>query len=276
MNAYTLIQLLMENVCRNGSMLLNLTQHGRGDLDAEVIRTAKDIGAWLKINGKAVYSSRPFEVYGEDSVRYTRNNGYVYATILNWKDSVITLKVLHTDGNTIGKISKVELLGSDVKLNFVQDKNGLTVTPVRTAAALRGIAEQSLADSVRVLRITHDKSWFNDDDPGVVAPGWFRQSNLGTGDFNNDLTISDTSCDVWTSSFVSKSISVIAPKEAGAGKIEIKIDVKTLATVSLSTDGDRKPQQMVFQKNGLTKGKHFISIINRGSGKVAVDALHIQ
>ena len=29
---------LMQNVCRNGTMLLNLTQHGRGDLDPEVIR----------------------------------------------------------------------------------------------------------------------------------------------------------------------------------------------------------------------------------------------
>ena len=200
----------------------------------------------------------------------------MYATILNWKDSVIILKALHTNGNTIGKISKVELLGSDVKLNFIQDKKGLTITPEETGTALPGIANQSLAAGIRVLRITHSKGWFNDDDPGVIAPGWFRQSNLGTGDFNNDLTVSDTSGDVWTSSFVGKSISVIAPKEAGAGKIEIKIDGKALGTVSLSTDGDRKPQQMVFQKNGLTKGKHFISIINRGSGKVAVDALHIQ
>lgn len=276
MNAYTLIQLLMENVCRNGSMLLNLTQHGRGDLDAEVIRTAKDIGAWLKIYGKAVYSSRPFEVYGEDSVRYTRNNGYVYATILNWKDSVITLKGLHTDGYTIGKVSKVELLGSDVKLDFTQDKNGLTVTPEKKTTALPGIANHSLAAGIRVLRITHDKGWFNDDDPGATYPGWMRRSNLGTGDYNNDLTISDTPGDFWTSSFTGRSISVIAPKEAGAGRIEIKIDGKALATVSLSTDGVRKPQQMVFQKNGLTKGKHFISIINRGSGKVAVDALRIQ
>ncbi|HEY5368439.1 MAG TPA: alpha-L-fucosidase [Hanamia sp.] len=276
MNAYTLIQLLMENVCRNGSMLLNLTQHGSGDLDAEVIRTAKDIGAWLKINGKAVYSSRPFEVYGEDSVRYTRNNGYVYATILNWKDSVITLKALHTDGYTIGKVSKVELLGSDVKLDFTQDKNGLTVTPEKKTTALPGIANLSLAAGIRVLRITHDKGWFNDDDPGATYPGWMRRSNLGIGDYNNDLTISDTPGDVWTSSFTGRSISVIAPKEAGAGRIEIKIDGKALSTVSLSTDGVRKPQQMVFQKNGLTKGKHFISIINRGSGKVAVDALRIQ
>ena len=92
MDAKKVIELLMENICRNGTMLLNLTQHGRGDLDPEVVTTAKDIGAWLKVNGEAVYGSRPFEVYGEDKVRYTRNNGNVYATVLDWKDSTIVFK----------------------------------------------------------------------------------------------------------------------------------------------------------------------------------------
>ena len=67
MDAKKLVGLLMQNVSRNGTMLLNLTQHGRGDLDPEVIRIGKDIGAWLKVNGEAVYASRPFEVAGDNS-----------------------------------------------------------------------------------------------------------------------------------------------------------------------------------------------------------------
>jgi alpha-L-fucosidase len=271
-----LVELLMENVCRNGTMLLNLTQHGRGDLDADVVRSAKDIGAWLKVNGEAVYGSRPFEVYGEDKVCYTRNKGYVYATVLDWRDSIITLKSLHINGSTIGKVSKVELVGSNVPLSFVQNDKGLTITPNKVASVLPGIANQSLASGTRVIKITHNKGWFNDDDPGVVAAGWSRQSNLGTGDFNSDLTISDTPGDVWTSSFTGKTVSVIAPKEAGAGKMEIKIDGKTRATVDLSVrDGVHKAQQVVYEAKGLSAGKHSISIINRGSGRVAVDALII-
>jgi alpha-L-fucosidase len=276
MDAKKIIELLMENVCRNGSMLLNLTQHGRGDLDPEVIQTCKDVGAWLKVNGEAVYASRPFEVYGENNVRYTRNNGYVYATILDWKDSVLNLKALHADGSTIGKVSRVELLGSDATINFVQDDKGLTITSDKAVLRLTGISNQSLASGIRVLRITHDKGWFNDDDPGVVAPGWFRQCNLGTGDFNNDLTISDTPGDVWTSSFNGKSISVIAPKEVGAGRIEIKIDGKTKGIVNLSVSGARQAQQVVYKISGLNAGQHSISIINRGNGKVAVDALTVK
>ena len=161
-----------------------------------MIRIAKDIGAWLKINGEAVYSSRPFEVYGETGVCYTRNKGNVYATLLDWSGGPVTLKALRAGGATLGKVSKVELLGSDMPLTFVQDDQGLTVTPGGTAQPLPGITNQSLATACRVLRITHDKGWINDDDPDVISRGWLRRCNLGTGDYNNDLTTSDTPGDV--------------------------------------------------------------------------------
>jgi len=275
-NAKELVGLLMENVCRNGTMLLNLTQHGRGDLDPEVTRIAKDIGAWLKVNGEAVYSSRPFEVYGEDTVRYTRNNGNVYVTLLDWQGGSISMKALHAGGATIGKVTKVEMLGSDVKMTFVQDDQGLTVTPEGSVQSLSGIENQQLASRCRVLRITHDKGWFNDDDPGAVYVGWSRRCNPGTGDFNNDLTISDTPGDTWSCSFTGTSVKVIAPKESQAGKIEIQIDGKTNATVDLSTTGARQAQQKVFEVTDLTSDKHIIQIINRGSGPVAVDALVVR
>lgn len=57
----------MQNVSRNGSLLLNISQHGRGNLDPEAIQICKDIGAWLNATGETVYSSHPFEVC-EDSL----------------------------------------------------------------------------------------------------------------------------------------------------------------------------------------------------------------
>jgi alpha-L-fucosidase len=275
-DAKSLVQSLMQNVSRNGTMLLNLTQHGRGDLDPEVIQICKDIGAWLKINGEAVYASRPFEVCGDNAVCYTRNNGNVYATLLDWNGGPIALKALHAGGATLGKVSKVELLGSDVALTFVQDEQGLTATPSGAVQPLPGIANQSLASACRVLRITHDKGWINDDDPGAAAAGWVRRCNLGAGDFNNDLTTSDTPGDVWSCSFTGGSVSVIAPKEPGAGMIEIQIDGESRATADLSTTGTRQAQQVVCEITGLTPGKHAIKIINRGPGPVAVDALVVR
>lgn len=69
LNSKKVVELLMENVSRNGAMLLNLTQHGCGHLDPELIWIAKDIGSWLRVNGEAVYGSRPFERCSEDSLR---------------------------------------------------------------------------------------------------------------------------------------------------------------------------------------------------------------
>jgi alpha-L-fucosidase len=277
-DAKSLVQSLMQNVSRNGTMLLNLTQHGRGDLDPQVTQIAKDIGTWLKVNGEAVYASRPFEICQENNnaICYTRNNGDVYAALLNWTNGPVTLKALRAGGATLGKVSKVELLGSGVPMTFVQDDQGLTVTPSGTVQPLTGITNQSLASACRVLRITQDKVWFNDDDPGATYAGWIRRCNLGTGDFNNDLTISETPGDVWRCSFTGSSVSVIAPKESGAGKIEIQIDGRSRATADLSTTGARQAQQTVCEITGLTPAKHAIAIINRGPGPVAVDALIVR
>jgi alpha-L-fucosidase len=273
MDAQSLIGSLMQNVCRNGTMLLNLTQHGRGDLDPEVVRIAKDIGAWLKVNDEAVYSSRPFEVYGESGVCYTRNKGNVYATLPEWNGGPVTLKALGAGGATLGRVSRVELLGSEVPLTFIQDDQGLRVTFGEPVQPLPGITNHSLASACRVLRVAHDKGWINDDDLDVVSHGWLRRCNLGTGDYNNDLTTSDTPGDVWSCSFTGSSVTVITPKEVGAGKIEVQIDSQSRAMADLSTTGARQAQQRVCEVTNLTPGRHSIAIINRGPGPVAVDAL---
>jgi alpha-L-fucosidase len=272
-SASSLVTTLMQNVSRNGSLLLNLTQHGRGNLDTQCTKNAQDIGAWLKVNGEGVYASRPFEVWGDTTVIYTRASGNVYATLLNWNGGAVTLSALKSGGATLGTVSKVELLGSTVAFTFTQSASGLTVTPGGTVSALSGISDSTLASKMRVLKITHSKGWFNDDDSGAAAPGWLRKVALGTGDYNNDLTTSTTTGDTWTSTFTGTGVSVYSPKESGDGKIEIQIDGQTSATADLSTTGARQAQQMVAQVTGLTSGQHAISIVNRGPGPVAVDAI---
>jgi len=271
----------MQNVSRNGSLLLNLTQHGRGNLDAQCTQIAQDIGAWLKVNGEAVYASRPFEVAGETSgatqtVAYTRNNGNIYATLFGWNGGPISLPALKSAGATLGTVSKVEMLGSSVAMTFSQSSQGLTVTPSGSVAAISGISNQSLATKMRVLRITHDKGWINDDDPGSASPGWLRTCNLGTGDYNNDLTTSDTVGASWTSTFTGSSLTVYAPKQSGAGKIEIQIDGQSKGTADLSATGARQAQQAVSTVTGLAAGSHTVAIVNRGPGAVAVDAIVVQ
>jgi len=268
----------MENVSRNGNLLLNISMHGRGNLDQQVIPVCRDVGAWLRTNGEAIYTSRPFEISEDDSgsVFYTRNNGKVYASLMKWQSGSILLKALHAGGATLGKVSKVEILGSDVPITFVQNDQGLIVNPGGAVQPLPGITDQLLASMCRVLRITHDRDWFNDDDPGATYPGWMRRCNLGTGDYNNDLTISETPGDVWSCSFTGSSLAIIAPKEEGAGKLEVQIDGQTRASSDLSTDGPRQARQIACEITGMTPGRHSLSIINLGPGHVAIDALVVK
>ena len=125
---------------------------------------------------------------------------------------------MHTHGATLGKVTKVELLGNGIatELPFTQDEIGLNVTPPASVQAFPGINNSTLASSFRVLRITQDKGWTNDDDPGVtMAQGWFRHSNLNAGDFNNDLTTSETPGAIWSFTFTGTGVTLIAPKERG-------------------------------------------------------------
>jgi hypothetical protein len=85
--------------------------------------------------------------------------------------------------------------------------------------------------------------------------------------------MADFSRSVWNSFFTGSSVSIVAPKEAGAGTIEVQIDGRTRATADLSTTGLRLAQQRVCEVAELSGGKHSISIINRGPGPVALDAL---
>lgn len=272
-SAASLVTTLMQNVSRNGSLLLNLTQHGRGNLDPQCTQIAKDIGAWLKVNGEAVYASRPFEAWGDATVLYTRGNGYVYAMLIGWNGAAVSLAALKSGSATLGSVSKVELLGSSVAMTFSQNAQGLTVTPGGAVPALSAISDTQLASKLRVLRISHDKNWFNDDDSGAAAPGWLRKVGGTTGDYNNDLTTSTTVGTTWTAPFTGTSVAIYAPKESGAGKIEIQVDGQVTDTADLSTSGARLPQQLVSQATGLTSGKHTLSIVNRGPGPVAVDAI---
>jgi len=149
----------------------------------------------------------------------------------------------------------------------------LTVTPGGSVPALSNISDAQLASNIRVLRITHDKGWFNDDDSGASAPGWLRKVALTTGDYNKDLTSSTSVGSTWSTAFTGTSVAIYAPKESGAGAIEVQVDGQATGTADLSTAGTRQPQQLVSQVTGLSSGQHTLSIINRGPGPVAADAI---
>jgi len=73
--------------------------------------------------------------------------------------------------------------------------------------------------------------------------------------------------------FTGRGVSVIAPKEAGAGKIEVQVDGQTARQPTCPPPASASPNRRCVKSPALQPAKHVISIINRGSPTLAVDAL---
>lgn len=273
--ASEIVTRLMQNVSRNGSLLLNITQRGRGNIEDEARQICEDIGRWLDVNGEAVYGSRPFDVWGDEHVIYTRNGGNIYVVLLEWDGSETLLEALGSNAPSVGRIKKVKVLGDrKAKVKFAQTPEGLKVRVKKGLKPDGDIKDEALSGGFKVLRIVHDKGWFNDDDPGVRTLGWDRRCNLGNGDFNNDLFLTDNPGDVWSVSFKGRSFVLVAPTGPEYGRMKVSVDGNDCGEIDLgSLPGG--VQQEVFKSRRLRGGDHVIEITSVG-GKAAIDALIIK
>jgi alpha-L-fucosidase len=63
--ASSLVHDLIDIVSKNGALLLNIGPKSDGTIPAEDQQLLREIGKWLKVNGEAIYGTRPWKVYGE-------------------------------------------------------------------------------------------------------------------------------------------------------------------------------------------------------------------
>jgi alpha-L-fucosidase len=119
---------LADTVAKGGGLMIGVGPSAHGEFHPEAIRQMKGAGAWLKVNGEAIYSTRPREgaLWSEgDSIRYTRTKDrrFVYAMVTQWPGAQLTLaSVRPKDG------SRVTLLGSDAALPWSFDSaRGTTI-----------------------------------------------------------------------------------------------------------------------------------------------------
>lgn len=108
-----LVESLVDIVSKNGNLLLNIGPKGDGTIPELQAQRLRDIGAWLKINGEAIYGTTYFNRAEEPAssvpIRYTAKDEALYATALSWPGQTLTL------GSDLpfGHGTKVTLLGSD-------------------------------------------------------------------------------------------------------------------------------------------------------------------
>jgi len=154
---------LVDIVSKNGALLLNIGPRPDGTIPEPEEEMLLEIGRWLAVNGKAIYGTRPWVVYGEgptkivegafndtkraaftgEDFRFTTKGDTLFAIALAWPGREAVIRSLaQGSGLASGKVKEVTLLGADGKLAFSQTEAGLVVQlpekpPCEHAFALR-------------------------------------------------------------------------------------------------------------------------------------------
>jgi alpha-L-fucosidase len=137
---------LADIVSKNGALLLNIGPKADGTIPEPEQAILREIGAWLSVNGEAIYGSRPWKEFGEgptqvaggsftdtDRPAFTSQDfrftvgadGSLYAICLAWPTEAVTIHALGQDT----PVKDVSMLGSDTTLEWSQDAAGLRVQP---------------------------------------------------------------------------------------------------------------------------------------------------
>ena len=118
---------LVDAAAKGGAFMVGIGPDSQGRFHPAAIDNLREAGAWLEVNGEAIYATRPREAdrWREgDHVRYTRSKDgrSVYAVTDEWPGAALTLeKVRAREG------SSIHLLGKPEPLEWTQGDGGLTI-----------------------------------------------------------------------------------------------------------------------------------------------------
>ncbi|WP_168356290.1 alpha-L-fucosidase [Lysobacter enzymogenes] len=138
---------LVKATARNGALLLNVGPDGNGEIPPAAVERLHGIGAWLKVNGEAIYATRPLAPYERGNLFFTqKRGGERYAIWLsaksNWESTPkkIRAKDAATDSTLPATLTipadvaagrgKVALLGSRQSLKVTKGAAGELVVAI--------------------------------------------------------------------------------------------------------------------------------------------------
>jgi alpha-L-fucosidase len=120
-----LIHMLIEIVAKGGNLLLDIGPTADGRIPVIMQERLLQIGSWLKVNGEAIYETKPYGKIAEgDFIRFTKSKDdqFVYAIALKWPGEKIRLESLRAVEG-----SDIVLLGENTKIEWNQDDYGLEI-----------------------------------------------------------------------------------------------------------------------------------------------------
>jgi alpha-L-fucosidase len=162
-----IVHQLIDIVSKNGNLLLNIGPRSDGTIPEEVQEVLREVGWWLKVNGESIYGTRPWKICGEgptkvaagafhdtdtagytmEDFRFTTRGKTLFAIELGWPSTgEAVIRSLGSSAMSGQKIASVALLGSDGKLPFQQQPDGLYIqlplqSPGKYAYAFRVVLE---------------------------------------------------------------------------------------------------------------------------------------
>jgi alpha-L-fucosidase len=111
LNVKDFIHMFIRTVSENGNLLLIVNLDGKGGLPEVQERRLREIGTWLKINGEAIYNSRPWLTPVQDDIRFTRSKDgqTIYAICTTFPKDKLEINSLYLNK---GK-STVTMIGAE-------------------------------------------------------------------------------------------------------------------------------------------------------------------
>ncbi len=125
--AHKLIHLLIDVAAKGGNFLLNIGPDPQGEFPPAALQRLREIGEWMKVNGSAIYGTRPVAPYMEGKLRFTRlPDGTLHAIYLadEWERLPATVPVTAFPPKAR---SNVTLLGSDEPLRWERGRKGIVI-----------------------------------------------------------------------------------------------------------------------------------------------------